>query len=148
MTREPIPTYCFTLAVVRLGHRFLVVQEREPGGGWYLPAGGVEPGESLVDGVKREVLEESGLPICVEGVVRIEHTPTPGGTARLRVIFVARPIDDTPPRTAPNDETLGARWVSLAELSGLTLRHEEVRELFEYVASGGPVYPLAVLGVE
>jgi hypothetical protein len=38
VAREPIPTWFFALGVVRLGGRFLLVEEREHEGGWYLPA--------------------------------------------------------------------------------------------------------------
>jgi phosphatase NudJ len=133
--------------VVRLGRRFLVVHERKHGQLWYLPAGRVEPGETLVDAAVRETLEESGLRVTVESILRIEHSPSPGG-ARVRVFFVARPLDDTAPRSAPNEHSLEARWVTLDELASLPLRDAEVREVFEHVAHGGPVYPLALLQAE
>jgi len=88
MPREPIPTWYFALVVVRLQHRFLLVHERKHGQKWYLPAGRVERGESLVEAARRETLEESGIPVVIEGILRIEHTPFSEGMARLRVIFV------------------------------------------------------------
>ncbi len=142
MARRPVPTWFFALVVVRRGDRFLVVQERRHGQRWYLPAGRVEPGEGLVEGAVREVLEESGVPVRVEGVLRFEYTPHKAGT-RVRVIFLARPVDNTPP--GPTDDSLDARWVTPAELRELPLRGEEVRRAIEYVAGGGPVYPLTVL---
>jgi len=148
MAGEPIPTWCFSLAIVRLGHRFLIVQERKHGQRWYLPAGRVEPGESFVDAAKRETLEEAGVPIAIDGVLRVEHTPHPDGTARSRVIFLAHPVDDRPPKSEPDRESLGARWVTLEELDQLDLRGDEVRDLFSRVASGAPVYPLSVLALE
>lgn len=148
MARTPIQTWFFALVVVRLGHRFLLVHERKHGQLWYLPAGRVEPGERLVDAAKRETLEETGVPVEIEGVLRLEHSPRADGTARVRVIFVARPTDDTPPRDGPNDDTLGARWVSLDEMDRLPLRGPEVREIFGHVASGAPVYPLDLITEE
>jgi phosphatase NudJ len=142
MSRDPIPMYCFSLVVVRLGHRFLIVHERKHGQGWYLPAGRVEPGERFADAAIRETAEESGIAIALDGIVRLEHSPDAG---RMRAIFVAHPIDDRPPKSTPDDESLGATWVSLAELDRFALRGEEVRELFAYVEAGAPVYPLAML---
>ena len=49
MPRDPIPTWFFALVVVRQGDRFLLVHEAKHGQDWYLPAGRVEPGESLTD---------------------------------------------------------------------------------------------------
>jgi 8-oxo-dGTP pyrophosphatase MutT (NUDIX family) len=145
MAREPIPTFYFVLAVVRLGHRFLLVQERKHDQLWYLPAGRVEPGETLIEAVCREALEESGVPIVPEGIVRIEHTARADGTSRCRVIFVARPRDDSAPKHLPDDQSLRAAWVSLQELDRFPLRGEEVRELFAYIDNGNAVYPLSVL---
>jgi ADP-ribose pyrophosphatase YjhB (NUDIX family) len=147
MAREAIPTWFFAMVVVRLGRRFLVVHELKHGQLWYLPAGRVEPGETIVDAAVRETLEESGLRVTVESVLRIEHSPAPGG-ARVRVFLVARPLDDAPPRATPNEHSLEARWVTLDELASLPLRDAEVRDVFEHVARGGPVYPLALLQPE
>jgi phosphatase NudJ len=147
MAREPIPTWMFALVVVRQGDRFLLVHERKHGQLWYLPAGRVEPGETLAAGAVRETLEETGVPVVLEGILRVEHTPGPHG-ARLRVIFLARPADDTPPRTTPDAESLGAAWVRLDELDGFPLRGGEVRAWLTYVARGGMVHPLSLLTYE
>lgn len=148
MPRPPIPTWFFVLVVARLGHRFLLVHERKHGELWYLPAGRVEPGEDFIRAAERETLEESGLPIVVEGILRVEHTPMLDGTARVRVIFVARPRDDTPPKQIPDQDSLGAAWVTLDDLNRLPLRGDEVREILEYVARGAPVYSIRLITLE
>ncbi len=147
MAREPIPTWCFSVVVVRRGDQFLVVQERKHGQLWYLPAGRVEPGETFEAAARRETMEESGVPVRVVGILRVEHSPSAAG-ARLRVVFLAEPIDSTAPKSVPDEESLGAAWVRLEELSGYPLRGQEVRELFEYVAAGGAVFPAGVLQSE
>src|SRR5689334_6972461 len=99
MGREPIPTWFFALVVVRLGRRFLLVREgAKHDNTWYLPGGRTNVGETLIDGARREVLEESGVPVDIEGVLRIEHNPSPSGHTRARIFFLARPHDDTPPK--------------------------------------------------
>lgn len=145
MARTPIPTWFFSLVAVRLGHRFLLVHERKHGQLWYLPAGRVEPGERLVEAARRETLEETGVPVVIDGLLRLEHSPRLDGTARVRAIFVAHPQDDTPPRDQPNDETLGARWVTLAEMRQLPLRGPDVLQIFESLDSGAPIYPLSMI---
>jgi 8-oxo-dGTP pyrophosphatase MutT (NUDIX family) len=146
--RAPIKTWFFALTVVRKGDHFLVVQEADRDQLWYLPAGRIEPGESLADGARREVLEEAGIPVVLEGILRFQHTPHKNGTARLRIIFVARPADDTPPKSVPDRESLRAAWVTLDELDRLPLRGGEVCELCHAVASGAVVAPLTLLGRE
>jgi 8-oxo-dGTP pyrophosphatase MutT (NUDIX family) len=142
MPREPIPTWYFVLVVVRLNNQFLLVQESRHGQFWYLPAGKVELGETLVEAAQRETLEEAGIPVIIEGVVRIEHTPQVINGARLRVIFIARPADNTPPKNIPDKESLQAGWYSLEEIERLPLRGDEVASIFKYVAGGGTIYPL------
>ncbi len=144
--RDAIPTSTFALAVVQKGDRFLLVHERKHGQTWYLPAGRVEPGERIVDAAVREAREESGVPIVLDGVLRVEHTVRVDG-ARLRVMFHARPADDTPPRSTPDEESLGAGWFTHEEMGGLALRGDEVRTLCAR-ALAGAVHPLAVLGEE
>ena len=147
MSRDPLPTWCFALVVVRLGESWLLVHERKHGQRWYLPAGRVEPGETFVEAAVRETREESGIEVTLDGIVRIEHSPH-GEGARMRVVFVGHPSDDRPPKQIADDESLGAAWVRLDELDQYSLRGEEVRELIAHVAGGGPVYPLAVLAHE
>ena len=147
MPREPIPTWCFALVVVRKGDRFLLVQESKYGEPWYLPGGRVESGESFTEAAVRETLEEAGIPVRVTGVIRIEHSPSPAG-ARMRILFLAEPTDETPPKSEPDDESLRAAWIPLDELAKYRLRGAEVAELFNYVANGGTIHPLELLQPE
>ena len=144
MAREPIPTWCYALVVVRRGDEFLIVHECKHGQLWYLPAGRVEPGETFTDAATRETIEEAGVLVRPVGVIRVEHSPSDLG-ARLRVVFLAEPLDDTPPKSKPDEESLGAAWVSLDDLAKYPLRGDEVRELFGYVAGGGAIAPMSIL---
>lgn len=148
MPRTPIPTWFFALVVVRRANRFLLVHERKHGQLWYLPAGRVEPGESFFDAAVRETLEETGIAVRLDGVIRVEHSPLADGSMRVRVLFTAVPVDETPPRTTPNDESLGAAWVALEELDRYALRGGDVRPLLRYVAEGGAIQPLSSLAFE
>jgi 8-oxo-dGTP pyrophosphatase MutT (NUDIX family) len=145
MERTPIPTWYFVLVVVRLENRFLLIQERKHNQLWYLPAGRVEPGETFIKAAQREALEESGIPVTIDGIVRIEHLPNLHGMTRMRVIFTAKPQDNTPPKKHPDEHSLKAAWVTLTEMESLPLRGNEVLELFHYIANDGPIYPLKML---
>jgi phosphatase NudJ len=109
-----------------------------------LPAGRAEPGEDLIAAACREALEETGISICLTGIIRIEHTPR-SDSARVRVIFVGEPINEALPKSIPDEESLGAAWATLSELSRYPLRGQEVEDLLRYVAAGAPVYPLSLL---
>ncbi|MCA9537946.1 MAG: NUDIX hydrolase [Myxococcales bacterium] len=145
MPRQAIPTWIFVYTVVRRDDRFLLVHERD--GTWYLPAGRVHLGETLHAAARRETREEAGIEIAVEGVLRIEFGPRAKGT-RLRVFFTGCPLGDEEPRNEPNDDTLGARFLTLQEMADLPLRSPEALSVCRAVAAGHPVQPLEVLAPE
>jgi phosphatase NudJ len=147
MARTPTPTWFFALAIVRLGPRFLLTREVKYGSSWSIPGGRVEPGERLTDACVREVLEETGVPVSLDGIYRIEHAPSPD-RARVRVVFAATPRDDTPPKTTADEESLGAAWLTLDEITRLPLRGTDLRALLESVAAGHPIYPLSLVDGE
>ena len=62
------------------------------GGGYWLPAGRVDPGEKLRDGGVRETLEEAGVHIAITRVLKFNLTNA------LRIIYLAHPVD------SPNGE--------------------------------------------
>lgn len=146
MTTQPIPTWFFAVVIVRMGHRILLVEENDQKG-WYFPAGRVESGETIEGAAIRETKEEAGLPIVLEGILRVEHGVGSGGV-RCRVFYVARPRDDTPPKSIGDGHSRRAAWFTTRELEQVKLRGEEVREIIEYVMNGGHVYPLSVWVLE
>lgn len=139
----------FVVVLVRRGFRYLLVQEgkAEQRGQWYLPAGGVEPGEDLVSAAIRETSEEAGVDIEVTGIVAIEHMPRLPGWEFSRWRFVVegrvRP-DSPPPRQEPNDDTLGAQFFSLREIENLSLRGKDIVRLLSEHAAGAAVAPISV----
>jgi phosphatase NudJ len=147
MARDPVPTWCFSLVLVKRGNRFLLVQERKHGQGWYLPAGRVDPGETFAQAALRETLEEGGISIELEAVVRVEQVLSPGGQ-RMRMFFLARPKDDAPPKSSADEHSLQARWVTLEEAQQLPLRGDEVIEWLTACLEGRlPLAPLSLLDV-
>ena len=146
MSRAPIPTWYFALVVVRRGHRFLLTQEKKYGSTWSIPGGRVEPGESIPDAAVREVLEETGVPVRLDGVLRVEHSPDREG-ARVRVLYLGTPLDDTAPKEMADEESLGAAYLTLDEIRQRPLRGAELGALLESVVQGRQVFPLDVIGL-
>ena len=139
----------FVVVLVRRGFRYLLVQEgKEQGHGqWYLPAGGVEPGEDLVSAAVRETLEEAGVDVEVTGLMAIEHMPRlPGWEfSRWRFVVEARiKPDSPPPRQTPNGDTLRADFFSPQEIGSLPLRGKDATRLIAEHASGAPVAPISL----
>ena len=144
MPKEPTPTWNFAIVIVRKNDKFLIVQEAKHNNEWYFPAGRVEAGETFEIAARRETLEEAGIQVSLDGIVRIEHTPALK-FSRMRVVFLAHPADDSPLKSEPDSESLRAEWVSIPELSRYSLRGPEVREIFHFVENGAAAYPLDLI---
>ncbi len=119
-------------AVVLHGDQVLLVQRgREPGkGSWGLPGGVLELGETLADGVRREVQEECGVDVEVGAVVGVFEPMQRDAEGRLRfhyvvIDYLARYVAGEP---RPADDADDARWVDLAALDDLPM-HPETREI-------------------
>ena len=111
-------------AVVVRADRYLIVEE-SIGGRVVLnqPAGHLEPGESLIEAVKREVLEETGWivePTSLIGVYR--HRVDSPEQCLFRFAFAADPLDLDAGR-ALDPAILGVRWMSRAEIEAARSSH-------------------------
>lgn len=115
-------------AWIRDGARVLLTHFRLPGGpersGWTLPGGGIEPGETPLDCLVREVAEETGYearPGRLLGVVnrwidadeRYDGVPRPLHVLQL---CYAADIVGGAFEVEQDGSTDDARWVDLAEL--------------------------------
>ena len=112
-------------AVVQRDGKFLLVEEEtEAGLAFNQPAGHLEEGESLLDAVVRETLEETAYrfkPTHLIGVYNWTH-PTKEDTTYLRFAFAGelrgfeanRPLDEG---------IVAARWLTLDEVKATQARH-------------------------
>ena len=98
--------------------RLLAARRTQPpalAGGWELPGGKVEPGESPLSALHREVSEELGVSI---GVGYLLPGPLPGATWPLTdrlemIVWVAEVTQGVP---APIEEHDELRWLPIDEL--------------------------------
>lgn len=115
------------------GQVLLVQRGREPAKGlWGLPGGMLELGETVTEGVRREVWEECGVEIEVGPLVGVFEPMQRDDAGRLRYHYVvldylARYVGG---ELQAADDADDARWVSPAELEGLPML-VETREMIK-----------------
>jgi 8-oxo-dGTP pyrophosphatase MutT (NUDIX family) len=110
------------------------------------PAGHWEEGESLIDAVRREVLEETGYDFVPESLIGIYRWDVPDrDLTYLRFVFVGQ-VGETPVRETLDCSVLRALWLSPEELrtEHARLRSPMVlRCVQDYLA--GRRFPLEIL---
>lgn len=121
-------TYIVAAVVINDQNEILMMQEAKAScsGKWYLPAGRVERNENLVDAVKREVLEETGLIIEPKTLILVECA----SGSWFRFVFIGD-ISGGNIKTSEqaNEESLQARWVH--NIEDLPLRSNDIIPLIE-----------------
>ncbi|XP_031849956.1 8-oxo-dGDP phosphatase NUDT18 [Nomia melanderi] len=121
-------TYIVAAVVINEQGDILMMQEAKSccHGKWYLPAGRVEPNESLLDAVKKEVLEETGLILQPETLILVECA----SGSWYRFVFTGTIIGgQLKTLEEANKESLQACWVH--NISDLTLRANDIIPLIE-----------------
>lgn len=140
---ETIPRHIVGVAAVVLeegGERALTIRRRDDAR-WELPGGRLEVGEAVLDGLRREVLEETGL--------RVEPLHLTGVYQNLRLgpialIFACRVVGGELRTTA---ESTGWQWLTAAEFDEVmapawAVRFRDALEPRSAVQGGRPTVPV------
>jgi ADP-ribose pyrophosphatase YjhB (NUDIX family) len=134
-------------AVVERDGAFLLVEEQTADGVRYnQPAGHLEAGESLVDAVIRETLEESAwrfTPAALVGVYQYQQAAS--GITYLRFAFAGELSDHDAGRKLDTG-IMRALWMPVAEIRACRARHRSpllMQCVDDYLA--GRRYPLQLL---
>lgn len=121
-------TYVVAAVAINNEGEVLMIQEAKTtcNGKWYLPAGRVDPNETLTDAIKREVLEETGLMLKPETLILVECATG----SWFRFVFIGKvtggklkTIEDA------DEESLQACWVK--NVNDLSLRSHDIIPLIE-----------------
>lgn len=128
-------------AVIRHDNEILLVKhvpEKQGfwSGEWICPGGGLEPGETLEEGAKREVREETDIEVelgeQIPAFSRILHEEDgyEDGLHVLYIDFHASPANDGFEVEAGSDAFV-AKWFGIDELDSLEDLHVDTRRLLE-----------------
>ncbi|GAA0327824.1 NUDIX domain-containing protein [Bacillus carboniphilus] len=131
-------------AVIIENDAILLVEFNDHNGLHYnFPAGGAEPGESVVETAKREAWEEAGVEVEVGPLAFVyEYTPHLnnerfGSTHSLGLMFDCKLVDGSTVRqpAQPDPFQTGVKWIPLSELENIVLYPNVKKQILEY-ASG------------
>jgi 8-oxo-dGTP pyrophosphatase MutT (NUDIX family) len=134
-------------AVLEQNGKFLLVEEHTSQGlRFNQPAGHLEPNESLINAVTREVLEESAYDFKPEYLIGIYRWhSTSANTTYLRFAFGGTILNHYPERTL-DDGIVRAAWMPFEEIRSTQAQHRSpliLRCVEDYLA--GKRYPLEII---
>ena len=141
-----LPAHIVAAAGVVINENKEILLVKDNRSGWVFPGGIVESGENVIDAVKREIMEETGIEaevgevFCISsntckhpGYNGVKEVPT-----KIMLDFICRAKDGVP---RPSDENSESAFVSagkVAELIDAPAIAERFNAYLEY--SGRPVY--------
>lgn len=126
--------------VVIQGNCVLLIRRgREPlKGEWSIPGGMLELGESLQEGVRREVLEETGLIVRpLELLTVFDRVQKNGERVQYHYVIVDYVCEPTGGKLRSGSDVLDARWVEREELPRYqitTKAAEVIADAFKWIA--------------
>jgi ADP-ribose pyrophosphatase YjhB (NUDIX family) len=112
-------------------------------GKWSLPGGGLELGETTVEGIERELAEECGLKVRVAGLAGVLDRVVKDADGRVRyhwvlVDYLAYPESE---EICAGSDAAEARWVPITEVPTLDVTDGLLDMIQRAVALAGGTRP-------
>jgi 8-oxo-dGTP diphosphatase len=114
--------------------------ENDDGVHYNLPGGGLEPGETLVEAVKRETKEEACIDVEVGSVAFVyEYEPLRndniyGDVHSIGITFECKLLEGNEPRLpkTPDPNQIGIKWIPVSELGAIQLYPKIAKDIQNY----------------
>ena len=115
-----LPTLRLCVGAVVVNENTVLFVRQSPGhslaGQWSIPWGALEDGESLSNAVVREVAEEAGVCVSVDGLLGVQSIPAPW-EGQIALLFRCRHTSGVP--TPDRHETDRAKYLRANEIASL-----------------------------
>jgi len=121
--------------IIEKDGKFLLVQEAQEKcrGKWNIPAGHLDPNETIFEGAKREIFEECGCRVELSGVLQIGNKVLSNDTW-ISVTFATRLINEN--IKFDKNEILDVKWFTYEEILSMK---EELRN-YEWITNAITAY--------
>ncbi len=127
-------------AAVIVEEQILLVRERDDGG-WTMPGGWADIGESAAEAVVRETREEAGIEIRAVKLIAVYERERRGHPVHphfsYKLFFAGEPCSSQEPRSGGAPDVIGAGFFTRTDLPPLSLARvtaQEIELAFEHAA--------------
>ncbi|TAK14809.1 MAG: NUDIX hydrolase [Anaerolineae bacterium] len=129
MAGKHIPHHILAVDALVINQNGDVLMIDSPKRGWEFPGGQIEPGESISQAIRREVLEEARVDVKVERLIGIFHN------VRANLVVIGLLCSHVSGEPGPSDESNNSEWVPREEVltrPDSEFIHDRLKEMLDY----------------
>ena len=120
-------------AIITDGNKVLIVRDVWDEAKWDLPGGRLHKNETLVEGLKREVLEEMGVEIEIGKLIYAEsYIRSRDNLPTVLLAYSARFLNPEKPFAIPSEEIAEAQWIEYEKINTVEIYGSCLRAIQTY----------------
>lgn len=134
----PTPMHIVAACALITNHQEEILLVRHPRRGWEVPGGQIEEGESVVEGLQREIWEETGTLAEIGKMTGVYSNVTPP----TKVIFAFQAAYSSGALT-PSSESPEVRWFPRDQVLSLVKHaalHERISDMLSFASTQAVTY--------
>ncbi len=125
--KNPLPTV--DVILYNENKEVLLIKRKNPPYGWAIPGGFVDVGETVEQAARREIEEEVGLKIYLQGIFGVYSSPDRDPRHHtITTVFYAKLPSENPPQAG--DDAAECKLFSLTKLPDMAFDHKNILQDF------------------